>query len=90
MLLVDHYFKKYSEIKRFWLYLLAVTIITVPIEALLLNVGIRAYDPVLTSTMTGISFLAAPIETLFIVPMIAALVIPFFKVFSGYFFMNFI
>ena len=85
IILVDSFFKRFDEKRKFWLYLLFVTIITVPIEALLLKVGIRAYDPVLLDTMSGITFLSAPIETLFIVPMIAALVIPFFKVVYGLF-----
>ncbi len=85
IILVDYFFKKLDEKRKFWLYLLFVTIITVPVEAILLNVGIRAYDPVLLNTMTGITFLSAPIETLFIVPMIAAFVIPFYKVVYGLF-----
>ncbi|MBS1266275.1 MAG: hypothetical protein MAG795_00242 [Candidatus Woesearchaeota archaeon] len=82
MLLVDKLFSKYTEKAKFWLYLLFVTIITTPIEVILLNTGIRGYDAVLTSTMTGITipFTSAPIEIIMVIPIIAALIIPFYKI----------
>jgi hypothetical protein len=82
MLLVDKLFSKYTEKVKFWLYLLFVTIITTPIEVILLNTGIRGYDTVLTSTMTGITipFTSAPIEIIMVIPIIAALIIPFYKI----------
>lgn len=82
MLLVDHFFSSYSEGKKFWLNLLFVTIITTPIEVALLATGLRDYDPILTSTMTGISipFTSAPLEIIMVIPIIAALIIPFYKV----------
>ena len=82
ILLVDHLFKKYDENKKFWLYLLFVTIITTPIEILLLKVGIRGYDVGLLNTMSGLSIplTNAPIEIIMIIPIIAALIIPFYKI----------
>lgn len=81
ILLVDHLFKKFEEKKKFWLYLLFVTIITTPIEVILLSTGIRGYASELTSTMSGmyIPLTSAPIEIILIIPLIAALVIPFYK-----------
>lgn len=82
MLLVDKFFDKYTEKAKFWLYLLCVTVITTPIEVILLKTGIRGYDSILTSTMTGVSipFTSAPIEIIIIIPIIAALIVPFYKV----------
>ena len=82
MIVVDKFFKQRKESSKFWLYLLFVTIITTPIEVILLKIGIRGYDPVLTTTMSGINipFTNAPIEILIAIPIIAALVIPFYKV----------
>jgi hypothetical protein len=73
--------KKLSEKIKFWLYLLIVTIITVPLEAMLLKYGFRSYSSALTDTFSGllIPFTGVPIELLIAVPMIAALIIPFYK-----------
>ena len=73
--------KKASEKVKFWLYLLVVTIITVPIESLLLKYGFRSYSSALTDTFSGllIPLTGVPIEVLIAVPMIAALIIPFYK-----------
>lgn len=81
IILVDIIFKKYSEIKKFGLYLLFVTVITTPIEVILFSSGIRSYAVELTSTMSGvmIPFTSAPIEIIAVIPMIAALVVPFYK-----------
>ena len=76
--------KKASEKIKFWLYLLVVTIITVPIESLLLKYGFRSYSSALTDTFSGIliPLTRVPIEVLIAVPMIAALIIPFYKYLS--------
>jgi len=81
ILLVDYFFEKFPEKKKFWLYLLFVTVITTPIEVILLQTGIRSYDAVLTETMSGIMIplTQAPIEIILVIPMIAALIIPFYK-----------
>ncbi|MBU0628435.1 MAG: hypothetical protein KKC75_04545 [Nanoarchaeota archaeon] len=81
MLLIDNLFEKMPEKKKFWLYLLFITVITTPIEVILLQTGIRGYDAVLTATMRGIMipFTQAPIEIVFVIPMMAALIIPFYK-----------
>ncbi|MBS3136036.1 hypothetical protein J4401_03675 [Candidatus Woesearchaeota archaeon] len=80
--LVDKKWPKLSEGKKFWLYLAALTIITTPIEVILLSAGIREYSSVLTQTMSGIliPLTSAPIEIILTIPLIGALVIPFYKV----------
>jgi hypothetical protein len=83
-LVVDSIFRKTSEKVKFWLYLLVVTLITVPLESLILNMGIRTYALFLSETFGGfmIPLTQVPIEVLVAVPMISALVIPFYKYFS--------
>jgi len=84
-LIVDKGFKKMHEKNKFWLYLLVATIITVPAESLILKLGIRSYATLLSSTFSGlmIPLTQVPIEVLFAVPMISALIIPFYKYISS-------
>ena len=84
-LLVDKGFKKMHEKNKFWLYLLVATIITVPAESLILKLGIRSYADVLSSTFSGlmIPLTQVPIEVLFAVPIISALIIPFYEYISS-------
>ena len=81
MMLVDNYYQKLNEKKKFWIYLLFVTVITSVIEVMLLKVGIRGYAPILKSKMSGLAipFTKAPIEIIPTVPIIAALVISFYN-----------
>ncbi len=81
MLLVDHAFAAMPEKRKFWLYLLVVEAITIPLEAILLTSGIRSYAPVLTQTMSGklVPFTAMPIEAIFAIPLFVGLIICFYK-----------
>lgn len=81
-LLVDSLFKKTSEGKKFWLYALFITIITTPVEVIMLSNGLRGYAEELTRTLSGliIPLTSAPIEIILTIPLVAALVIPFYKV----------
>lgn len=81
MLLVDYYFHKESEIKRFFYYLFIIETITVPIEMYLLESGMRKYSTELISTMSGlkIPFTSVPMEAVWAVPLFAILVISFYK-----------
>jgi len=85
-LIVDSKFRKLPDGKKFWLYLLVVTIITVLAEALILKLGIRSYTTVLSSTFSGlvIPMTQVPLEVVLAVPIISALVIPFYKYFIDY------
>ncbi|MBT4857930.1 hypothetical protein HON49_02050 [archaeon] len=80
-LLVDYHFGHIIEYKRFWLYLFFVEAITVPLETLLLQTGIREYAGVLTSTMIGktIPLTIVPIEAIYAIPLFATLIICFYK-----------
>ena len=77
---------KLKEKTKFWMYLLFVTIITVPIESILLKTGLRSYASDLTNTFSGftIPLTQAPIEILLAVPIIATLVIAFYKYIEDY------
>lgn len=79
--LVDYTFHRTSEGKKFWLYIIFMTIITTPIEVAMLNLGIRSYDSILTSTLSGASlpFTLQPIEIFLVLPLVGALVFPFYK-----------
>ena len=84
-LIVDGHHKKMEEKKKFWLYLLVATIITVPAESLIIKMGIRSYADILSSTFSGIMIplTQVPLEVLIAVPMISALIIPFYKYISS-------
>ena len=84
-LIVDNMFKKMHEKGKFWLYLLVATIITVPAESLILKLGIRSYADILSQTFSGlmIPLTQVPMEVLFAVQMISALIIPFYKYISS-------
>jgi len=84
-LIVDGGFKRMPEKSKFWLYLLVATIITVPAESLIIKLGIRSYADVLSQTFSGlmIPLTQVPLEILFAVPMISALIIPFYKYMLG-------
>lgn len=81
MLLVDFSFPNLQEKKRFWLYLLFAETITVPLEMMLLETGIRKYAPILLDTMTGftIPFTSVPMEAIYAIPIFSALIISFYK-----------
>lgn len=80
-LIVDSAFKKISEKGKFWLYLIVVTILTIPAEILILKLGIRSYADILSQTFSRLTIpgTLVPIEVLFAVPLISALIIPFYK-----------
>ncbi len=81
ILIVDHAFHHLPEKKRFWLYLLFSEAITVPLEMLLLETGIRKYAPILIDTMTGftIPFTTVPLEAIYAIPLFTSLIIVFYK-----------
>jgi hypothetical protein len=81
ILVVDYAAIGKSERQKFWLYLLLIETIVVPIESCLIIFGIRDYAPVLKSTMSGLTipFTLVPLEAVFAVPLFAALIIAFYK-----------
>lgn len=81
ILLVDFAFTKLPEKKKFWIYLLFIQAITVPIEAGLVQSGIRNYAPFLKATMTGfnIPLTVVPLEAIYAIPLFTSLILTFYK-----------
>lgn len=81
ILLVDYGFRHLPEKKRFWLYLLIVEAITVPLETVLFTVGIRGYAPELLERTSGflIPFTKMPIEGVIVIPIFISLILTFYK-----------
>ena len=81
ILLVDYEFRKLPEKKRFWLYLLVIEAITVPLETVLFTVGIRGYAPELLARTSGflIPFTTMPVEGVIVIPIFISLIITFYK-----------
>ena len=80
-LIVDNAFRNASENKKFWIYLLVIEAIVVPIESILLISGIRDYAPILKSSLSGfmIPFNYVPIEAIYGIPLFTSLMICFYK-----------
>ena len=81
IMVVDVIVPTLAESKRFWLYLLVLEVLVVPIEMFLLSTEIRSYAPVLIQTMSGlfIPFTSIPVEMILAVPLFATLVLTFYK-----------
>jgi len=80
-LIVDYAFRKTSETRKFWIYLLFLEAIVVPIESVLVISGVRGYAPILADTFSGylIPFTVVPIEAIYAVPLFTSLIICFYK-----------
>lgn len=87
LLITDYYWKKQSEARKFWYTLGILTIISVPFEIYMLKAGIKVYDPVLLNSLSGlyIPLTNAPLEIIPSVPIIGALILPFYKTMVRYF-----
>lgn len=81
MLIVDYIFRDLAEKKRFWIYLLFITGIVVPVETFLLQSGLREYAPELLARTSGIfiPLTSIPLESVFVVPIFISLIISFYK-----------
>ena len=80
-LIVDYAFRKTPEKYKFWIYLLVLETIIVPIESGLIISGIRGYAPILAETFSGylIPFTIVPIEAVYAIPLFTSLIIVFYK-----------
>ena len=79
VLLVDTLFKKYSDVKRFILYLVGMAILGFLAEAMVVSLGVRTYSPEVANILLGPNLWGAPIEALYYIPVFSALVIGFYK-----------
>jgi len=80
-LIVDYAFRKTPEKKKFWIYLLILEAIVVPLESALVISGVRGYAPILANTFSGymIPLTVVPIEAVYAVPLFTSLIICFYK-----------
>ena len=78
---VDRLFIHFSLVRRFLLYLILVTIITLPLEMFFISNGFRVYGPSAVANFSGFvtPITQVPIEVAFAIPMYLALVIAFIR-----------
>lgn len=81
IVLVDKFLPLLSELKRFGLYLIFLTISVILLESLVVNLGIRTYAPETLELIHGlfIPILNVPLQILYYVPVFTSLVIGFYK-----------
>jgi hypothetical protein len=81
ILIVDYAFYDLPEKRRFWMYLLFVTGIMLPLEIFLNNVGILGHATELLARTAGINIplSSIPIEAIFVLPIFGTLIITFYK-----------
>jgi len=79
IIIIDEWFKKWREWKKFLLYLGSLTIVVFFFEVLLVHLGVRSYAPEVLTTISGIYLWKAPIEAFYYIPVFLALVIGFYK-----------
>lgn len=78
---VDRLLIHFTLVSRFLVYLGAIGIVVLPLEAWFINNGYRLYGPSATANFTGFKtiFTDVPIEVAFAVPLYLALVITFIR-----------
>lgn len=82
VLLVDKFFADWKEWKKFGVYLGILTLLIIPLEMIVVNLGIRSYAPEVVRAISGIFILGVPIEILYYIPVFTGLVIAFYKYWS--------
>ena len=82
VLLVDKYLADWKEWKKFAVYLGILTAIIIPLEMIVVNIGIRSYAPEVLGAISGIFILKVPIEILYYIPVFTGLAIAFYKYWS--------
>lgn len=84
VVLVDRFFPALSALKRFGLYLLALTVVVFFAEMLVVGLGIRGYAPEVLETLVGVFIAGVPIELFYYVAVFTSLVIGFYKYWALY------
>jgi hypothetical protein len=79
VLLVDKLLPTVKEWQRFLLYLGILTVAIIPLEMLVVNIGIRSYSPEVQKAISGLFILGVPIEILYYIPVFTGLIISFYK-----------
>ena len=78
---VDRFLIHFNIVWRFFLYLVFVTAITLPLEMFFINAGFRIYGPSATANFSGFATPLShiPIEVAFAIPLYLSLVIAFIR-----------
>ena len=82
MLVVDNGYRELGEHQRFWLYLLFLLGLWIPIDSVLISTGVRTYPPLMTQTFLSgahIPLTSLPIEEVFAVPVFSMLLLGFYR-----------
>lgn len=82
VLLVDKFLSSEKEWHRFAIYLGILTVVIVPLEIWVVNIGIRSYSPEVLQSISDIFLWGVPIEVLYYIPVFTGLVISFYKYWS--------
>lgn len=82
IVLVDHFFIKFSQKIRFLIYLLFLIPIIFLFESFVVSIDIRSYAPEVLNTIAGIKLFSIPIEALYYIPVFIGLIIGFYKYWS--------
>ena len=82
MLVVDNGYRELSERQRFWSYLLVLLGLWIPVEAILVSIGVRTFPHLVTeSSLSGanIPLTPLPIEGIFAMPVFSMLILGFYR-----------
>ncbi|GET38025.1 hypothetical protein [Microseira wollei] len=82
VLLVDKFLEHWKEWKKFGVDLGILTALIIPLEMIVVNIGVRSYAPEVLQAISGIFILGVPIEVLYYIPVFTGLVIAFYKYWS--------
>lgn len=74
-----HHFSNTRESKRFFLYLLLMSVVGFIAEVCVVKMGLRTYSPEVVGALWGPRILSVPIEAFYYIPVFSALVIGFYK-----------
>lgn len=82
--LIDQYLPKVAEWKRFFLYIISITILGVLGESLMISLGVRSYSPEVQAVIANryTPLMNVPMTLFYYVPIFGALVIGFYKYWS--------
>jgi hypothetical protein len=79
VILVDRFFKNTHEWKRFFLYMVGMSLVGFLAELAVVNIGLREYSPEVLGALWGVHIWNVPIEAFYYIPVFSALVIGFYK-----------
>lgn len=80
-MLTDYSFQKLPEKVKFFMYTAVISVLVLPFEIIMLNIGVRGYAPFLTERLSGlmVPLTQVPLEGLYASPIFIMLVLAFYK-----------